>query len=476
MKKFIITWAQNATPVNGAFFASLLHYAEINKAELLVIPGRYRNPTSQWTEKQAKNEWWDSLLDPYLMGRMAVAKDEDGVAIKSKDGKRKLRRMEPGVKKLCKGLTVHGDISIQPTAVRPLSQLEVYTAENSAVFGHPKRALEVVPTGTRTPRVMWTTTSCTVPNYTKSKAGKRGKAHHVLGALVVEVDGDKYWCRHITADWRTGEFTDLATVYGPAGSREAPQALSLTLGDYHAGREDEAVLAATERLCTLVRPRHLVLHDVLDFYTRNHHEKSLRAKFDRHHLFVEREIDKAAEALNRVAGWSVGKVHVVRSNHDEHLERWLEECKPHEDPRNARYYYQLWARAFDARFEKGSFPDLFAMEMRRLKVNRKVRFLTRNQSLRIGNVEGGFHGDKGNGGSRGSDLSYTKLGVRVTKGHSHTPRIIDNVFSAGVKAVLDHGYNTLPTTWMNADVLQYADGKRTVIIFVDGRFSGGDGQ
>lgn len=471
----VITYAQNATPVNEKFWASLKVYQKERDATLNVMLGRYRNPTSHWSKTARENERWAPEVMPFAVGKWVPVR-KAGKLVKGEDGKRAMR-FAAGRRKLCAGLEVLGDISIQPTAVRPLSTLEVFTGEGSAIFGHAKRALEVVPTGTRTPRVMWTTTSCTVPNYTDSKAGKKGKAHHVIGALVVEVDNDtgKFWARHITANWRTGEFTDLDRVYGPEGSREAPRALGITLGDYHAGREDEAVLGATERLCNLLRPRHVVLHDLLDFYSRNHHEKTLRARYRTHHLSVRQEVINATAAANRVAGWrGVGEVNIIRSNHDEHLEKWLEECKPAEDPRNAPYYFQLWAAAFDYQLAHGSFPDLFAMEAKRIGIVKKVLFLARNESLRIGKVEHGFHGDKGNGGSRGNNRAYTKFGVRVTKGHDHTPCIMDNVFSAGVTACLDHGYNLLPSTWLNAHVVQYADGKRTIVIIIDGRFGGGD--
>ena len=64
--------------------------------------------------------------------------------------------------------------------------------------------------------------------------------------------------------------------------------------------------------------------------------------------------------------------------------------------------------------------------------------------------------------------------MKVTKGHDHTPCIMDGVYSAGVTAQLDHGYNLLPSTWMNAHVVQYADGKRCIIIIMNGRYSGED--
>lgn len=471
-KRFIVTYAQNATPVNEKFFASLQTYMQHNNAELIVIPGRYKNPTSTFAKHDANAEWWDERLSPYILGRM--------VEIKKRNARGKVvtkNVMRPGRRRLCEGLTVLGDISVQPTASNPLSRFEVHAGESSCIVGHPKRALQVVPTSTRYPRVMWSTTACTRPNYTDSKAGKVGAVHHVIGAVVVEVEkSGLFHVRHISANWRTGVFTDLDTTYTPSGAQPAAQAETLALGDYHDGREDRTVLKATVELFEQLRPKALVLHDFFDMHTRNHHSKDKpRVKFNNFSKQVEHEVEHAVKSLNWVAGWGDGKHQtiVVRSNHDEALERWLEEHEDRLDPINAPYYHDLWARAYALRKQQGYWSDLFPMEAARLGIEGNVRFLRRNESFLVKGVEHGFHGDKGVNGARGHNRSYNKLGVKVTKGHDHTPGILDGVYSVGVTATLDHGYNLLPSTWMNAHVVQYADGKRAVIIIQQGRYTAG---
>ena len=37
------------------------------------------------------------------------------------------------------------------------------------------------------PKMMMTTGSCTVKNYTDSKAGKKGEFHHTLGFVIIEI-------------------------------------------------------------------------------------------------------------------------------------------------------------------------------------------------------------------------------------------------------------------------------------------------
>jgi hypothetical protein len=61
-KRFIITWAQNNTPVNTGLLKNIEAYAKFIDASVHVIAGRYKNPTSQWTNEQEDNEFWDESI------------------------------------------------------------------------------------------------------------------------------------------------------------------------------------------------------------------------------------------------------------------------------------------------------------------------------------------------------------------------------------------------------------------------------
>ena len=58
VKRLVITSAQNATPVNEAFLASLEHYCDINDAELIVVHPGQRDGEADTTESA-----WDRLLE-----------------------------------------------------------------------------------------------------------------------------------------------------------------------------------------------------------------------------------------------------------------------------------------------------------------------------------------------------------------------------------------------------------------------------
>src|SRR6266404_1864634 len=91
---YVITAAQNATPVDQDFWACLNQVAKCREAELLAIPIRYKNPTSRWTESQANEEVWAPELGPYLWNT-----------------RRELNR----------NLVLLGDIKVQATASEPLN-------------------------------------------------------------------------------------------------------------------------------------------------------------------------------------------------------------------------------------------------------------------------------------------------------------------------------------------------------------------
>lgn len=442
-KTYVITYAQNATPVNSAFLESLLQYCEIKGAELIVIPGRYTNPTSIWSINMQSNEWWDPKLVPYLF-----------------DGR----------KTLGGHITIFGDISIQPTASRPLTGFEVFSGDCSAIFGHPKLQLRTIATAKRYyPRILTTTGAVTKTNYTKSKAGKKAEAHHVYGATIVEQGEALFHVRQINAD-KDGSFIDIDTVYSGSGTKPASRALALICGDIHVEHEDPEVIAATftdsDSIVNTVKPEKIIFHDVLDFDRRNHHTINNQIdRYERSHGFkaddVKSEIIDAINFLDSKTPENTEPI-VIQSNHDEAFDRWLEEADPKKDPKNALFFHQMWTKKLENFHSYGSWVNAF--ELMYLEHGQgKVRFIGRDESLKVADIYCNFHGDKGLNGSHGSAQAFASLGVKTIVGHSHSPSILDSAYTVGVTSKLDQGYNFLPSSWMNTHCLVYANNTRTLI-------------
>lgn len=221
-------------------------------------------------------------------------------------------------------------------------------------------------------------------------------------------------------------------------------------------------------------PRYQFLEDLVDFRRRNHH--GIRDPHQRAMVqavgseCVEDEVKEAAEFANAIRrDWC--QTVMVESNHDAALAKWLKDPEGALDPHNAYYWHDLnaaWHRAI-----RNGIANFNIVEegMRRAGLADDVEFVNSGGSYLVGDVECGLHGDLGVGGSRGSPNQYRRFGPKTSSGHTHTPKVVEGVYVAGVSANLDQGYNRGPTTWAHAHILQYDNGKRAMLIMSDdGRY------
>lgn len=456
--RFVITSAQNATPVNDKFLQSLQTYCDANDAELIVIPIRYRNPTSRWTASQQGAEWWAREVEPYLYN---------------------------GRKKLCENLVLLGDIKTTPTAVSPLTGFETITHGESGILGHSKMQLVTVPTPSNSmAKIMATTGSLTLPNYTDSKAGAKGAFHHVTGALVVEVSGRKFHLRQINAN-KDGSFIDWGQEYFPDKVLPAPPAAALVMGDTHYRYIDPLVKEATfgnNGIIEQLRPEVLVWHDLLDGYSRNpHHAKNpfieMSKRYNGNRLHdVRDEVYDTVQFLNEMTIKHGCSSIVVQSNHDDFLRRWIVDNDWRLDPENAEFYLETalaMARSVKTGPGGSEVQNPFTYWVNRIAGNDKIRCLHNDESFIVAGIECGMHGHRGPNGARGSRNNLSKIGVKSCIGHSHSPGIEGGCYQAGTSTKLRLEYTQGPSGWMNTHIIIYANGKRSLINVIDGEFKGG---
>ncbi len=454
-KTYLITSAQNATPVHEGFMASLLTACKHLEAELIVIPLRYKNPTSRWTASQANDEQWAEEVQPYLYNQR---------------------------KKLNPNLVLLGDVKTQPTASSPLTGFEGLTKGESAIIGHTKLQLEVVPVPAgKFPKIMTTTGACTVPNYTDSKAGKLGEFHHHLGAVIVEVQGKRFHMRQLSAD-RDGTFTDLDKVYSPTGFTDAPPALGLVMGDTHVRFIDPEVESATfgeGGIVETLNPKTLVWHDVLDGYSANPHHAGnpfiAMAKHSSGLGDVRKEVEDTVAFLDNYTGDRQSVV--VSSNHDNFLARWvMREDWKNAGKDNAGFYLETALNMLHStRMSKSGtvYDDPFKHWVSRISKNPNVRCLDMDESFVLGGpggIECGMHGDRGPNGARATRKNMSRLGSRVIIGHAHTPGIEEGAYQTGTSTPLRLEYTQGPSSWLNCHAVVYASGKRSLIFIIDGEW------
>jgi len=450
---YIVTWAQNSTPIHEDFWAALLLYAEHTGGHIVVIPGRYKNPTSSWTVSQRNAEYWCDEVSPYLMNE----------------------RID-----LCNSLVVMGDIKTQPTAVNPLSGFETITGSQSGIFGHPKVQMKAVATPqNKLPKQLLTTGACTVHNYTDTKAGKKGEFHHILGACVVDIESDgTFHTRQVNAD-DDGSFIDLNYLYRPEGVYPAPRPEALVLGDVHTDSMDPVVEKVTfhdeDCMVDVLRPKRVVVHDWFDGFSGSHHHKYKPfLQFAKYHAGAHNVGQEVERTLEKTEAWLRPDIQftIVDSNHNDHLTRWLEEGQPKTDHENAVFYHELYAKVLrGTALDDGRLvmPNPLQILARDRGID-NLHFLLPNEPFIVADIDLSNHGHLGSNGSRGSIEQYGKMGVKTISGHSHTPGIVNGAYAVGTNSILDMEYVKGPSSWMHTDCIVYANGKRSLVNIINGRW------
>jgi len=487
-KIFVVTAAQNATPIHEAFWASLLQYCKFRGAELMVIPIRYKNATSRWTESQANAEWW--LDRPDLPYEVAVAA---GTTKQGETEEAYYARVYPNRKYLWnvrkdlnKNITVLGDIKVQPTAVSPLTGFEGITHGESGIFGHTKLQLKVVATPQgKYPKILTTTGACTVKNYTDTRAGKLGEFHHALAAVVVEVDGPRFHLRQINAK-SDGTFYDLDYLYD--GTKRNPtnyigsggNTPALVMGDTHVEGIDPSVERATfQDIVPFFRPKKLFWHDLEDGGSVNHWAaKNPFVTAARHYSSAGSASEEFYSALKFVKDRTPDGAtsYIVASNHNDWLHRWiLDRDWKTLSPKDRGFYLQVASKLYEqSKLLTGDEAErlnaFILLAKEHFAGDPSVSVLEYEQSALVEGIECGMHGHYGSNGSRGGLKSFRRIGVKSITGHEHTPGIEEGAYRVGTSTLLSRGYTHGPSSWLNTHCVIYPNGKRTLINVIDGKW------
>jgi hypothetical protein len=339
------------------------------------------------------------------------------------------------------------------------------------------------------PKILTTTGAITVPNYSKSKAGAKSKINHVIGALVVEiVDNKKFHIRQISAD-KDGSFYDIAggqvRHYSVEGIKNNQRIEALVGGDVHLPFVDKPSLDATFEQIEKFKPKDVFLHDLVDIWSINHHERANRflntAKQKYGVMNVEDEVDASVELLDRFAS-AVGKdgiVHVVPSNHNDVLDKWLHSEKLDNLGVNSEYFHYLsWKKHQSAKAVKTGFSFIDAypfsagekLETKSPLAYKKVHFMKRDIPYLVKDIDCSQHGDFGANGARGSALGLSKIGVKSIIGHAHSPQVVDGCYQVGVLSIIPLGYARGASGWLNTSCFVYPNGKRSLINIIDGSY------
>lgn len=432
-KYYLITSAQNNSKIHENFWLNILAYKNFLNAEIHVVLNRYKNPTST---SNFSGEYWDNNILPYA------------------DAKRH---------KICNNLQLLSDIKIQPTAITPLTGLESISGTDSCIFGHPKVQLQVIPSlEGYEPKMMFTTGSVTKPNYTDSKAGKKGEFHHTYGFVIVEVKNNKeFFIRQVVAK-NDGSFNDL--IYNVSNQKvtKITEIEAAVLGDTHVGDNCPIVEKQQRKLLNQLQPKRTLLHDVFNGHSINHHEEKNpiiqynREKDNSNNL--ELEIKQMLDWIQTMLKYNLV---IVASNHNDWLDKYIQFNDWRKNVKNAAIYIKCANILLEGKAPKGLIA-YFIDE----RFGKNIKTLGRSDSFKVKDIELSQHLDIGTNGSRGNVNQFKKLSVKMIGGHTHTPYRIDGVIYVGTSTKLRVGFNIGASSWKNADAIIHKDGKSQHIIYM----------
>lgn len=441
-KRFVVTTAVTGCEAHLGFLKSLKSYCKKNDALLLILPASDPASLAGFS------------LDPELSEEYIVFDDLS----------------------LCKTLFI-SSIKLSAKHIDPITGLErIGQRDGSFIYASPKQRLKLVANSEKYPCSLMTTGAITVPNYKTDRYMSGRTAYiadhdHVMGAIIVELeDNDKrFHFRQIQAE-ASGSFVDLGKYYqGNRVSTLRPEAF--IMGDLHVGAHDPQVVGNWIECIKQLKPKKLLIHDTLSGHSICHHDSKKRItmalKFHNGQLSLLRELKDVASMLDQLSEL-VEDIIIVKSNHDEWINQYLESGEYVKDPQNHRIALKLALAMLS-----GKDPFKYGVEkFGDLQNKCKVKWLQREEDYRISGIQCASHGDKGlNGKRNASPRELEKAYGRSFSGHTHVPEILRGVWVVGTSTYLRVGYNNdSPSSWFNTSGLVYPNGSRQMINSLGGKW------
>jgi hypothetical protein len=435
-KRYVITTAVAGAPVNQAFLDTLKNYCRVRKAKLIILA--CEDPASRYGRQ----------------GYISVDRALEGTIVVGSDWNLNSRLVVRTFKTSAK--------QIDPTT----GTLRFGPRGSSSIFASPKQRLRFAPTGGTFPHAVMTTGAVTNPAYTTDlywslRTAYLAEMDHVLGALVVNIVNDEtFHFRQLQFDDKSRSVIDCGWRYRVEGAPDFERAEAVVFGDLHCGQETIKHYNARQNILNELQPKRIVLHDVFDARTISHHDKGKHlTRGAKAHTNLDTELCSVELELQALAVES--EVYVVKSNHDEALDKYLDECRFRFDPNNIELGLELALAKV-----RGEDPLRYFC-----KNVDNVTFIPRDGNLEIEGIECGKHGDRGANGSRGSTQAMENGYGASVSGHSHTGEILRGAWKVGTSTKLQLDYNTgEPSSWTNTHCVIYKGGQRQLLNVINGRW------
>lgn len=438
-KKYIITTAVSSKPVHDGFLNSLFNYAENNDALILVLP------CEDVANRKSLYKW---ELDPKLKNCCVIFRDTY----------------------LNSNLYIN-NIKVAAKQINPLTGLARFAqAKGSTILASPKQYLEFVAnSNVKLPVALMTTGAVTVPDYStdfymSKRISKIAEFDHVIGAVIVEIEDDKIFHFRQIQSSDTGSFIDLGLEYHANGDISKVENTTAIFGDSHVGVHDKKVHEILKDIVSEVNCKDIILHDIFDAKSITHHDigrPAVRAaKFEEGIISsLKNEGILVRDYLEEIGSWINGKLVIVKSNHDEALDKYLSECRFINDPNNLYLSLDLTRKLIE-----GKDPLKYMIEeVIGINNDLNIKWLERDEDYMVAGIECGSHGDLGANGAKGSMRGLEKVYHKCVVAHSHSAGIYRQVYQVGTSSYLKLDYNKGPSSWTHTMCLLYPSGQRQLI-------------
>lgn len=436
-KKYVVTAAIAGASLNKPFFNAIKTYCEYNNAQLVILPMRGLRPK-----------------EDYFADEILEHSDKIATSFKFNDSLKAY------------------DLKLNPQQRNPLTGLDaIGHKKTSIIIASPKMHMKIVPTGTYSiPHMIHSTGTISDVDYRDSRWGVIANNDHTYAALCVEVESnDKFHVRQLESQ-KDGSFTDLNKHYLPDGKVLENKAVSIYLGDTHAGWVDKDAKKAAFEQIKLNKPEYIFQGDVFDGSSISHHTENDRyARFNLpdHLKTLELELNTyAKEIMSWLTEFKDKKHRMIMGNHEEALTRYLKEGRFIKDNVENSYI----AATLYQKLLEGKNPLEWWCRENYPAINKyDIQWLKREDEIRLEGILHSVHGDKGANGSRGSAISMERSYAFSNTGHTHTPAIFRGAWIAGTLTKFNLPYTKgSPSSWTHSNIITHTGGKRQILTEVGG--------
>lgn len=371
-----------------------------------------------------------------------------------------------GEMKLNANLKIY-DTLILPQQINPFTGMnKKLSRDYSYILPSPKIRYESIASTSKYPRALMSTGMLTHPNYkTHTAHGRKAQEQHQFGFVFVEIINNQLFKVYQIEATKKGDFQFLTRKYHDGKIIDCrPEAL--ILGDWHTKDTSPWVRNVSIKMIAELDPKRVVFHDLFNGHSINHHEKEqllsqLRNLRD-DRVSLRAEIQAVYDEI-----WFFANKYphiqflVVRSNHDDFLEKYIQHKMFIDDPVNFLFTCQIIAKVVD----QGKIPLQEALLLIG-DLPENFRFTQQDESYRVYGIELANHGHLGANGSKGSPNQFNSLNLKTITGHTHSPKLMENGMVVGTSTHLRLNYTHGPSSWLNAHGILYANGKYGLLTLI----------